>query len=346
MNITSQNAGHTDFSTQTTGLVLGKFLPPHLGHEYLIHFAEKFVDALTVIVGTLENEPIPGDLRFSWMKELFPNSNVVHLTDENPQHPAEHPDFWNIWLRSIRKFIPTGPDYVFASEEYGKKLAEILGAKFIPVDPERSIVPISATEVRNDPLGCWEYLSDCVRPYFTKKICIFGPESTGKSTLTENLAKHYQTKSVKEYARTYIETLDPPLNASDFENIARGQLASEKAILRGGQQIVFSDTDLLATILWAEEMLGECPEIIKELAKQQSYDLYLLLKPDVPWVGDKVRYLPHKSEEFFARCENILNELGRPYVVISGNWRQRFEAARTAVDEILKDQSTSWKQTA
>ena len=78
-------------------MVLGKFLPPHLGHVYLIEFAREYVDDLSVVVGTLRAEPIPGELRFLWMRELFPDVRVVHLTDENPQHPEEHPEFWRIW---------------------------------------------------------------------------------------------------------------------------------------------------------------------------------------------------------------------------------------------------------
>ena len=80
-----------------TGMVLGKFHPPTLGHRYLVDFARHYVRDLTVVVGTLRREEIPGELRFRWMREMFPDVRVVHLTDENPQYPAEHPDFWDIW---------------------------------------------------------------------------------------------------------------------------------------------------------------------------------------------------------------------------------------------------------
>src|SRR5262249_56697885 len=87
----------------TTGRLLGKFLPPHLGHVYLVEFASRYVDQLTVVVCSLAREPIPGELRHRWMRELFPFDNVVHLRDELPQEPKEHPDFWALWKASLER---------------------------------------------------------------------------------------------------------------------------------------------------------------------------------------------------------------------------------------------------
>src|SRR5918912_2793574 len=139
------------------------------------------------------------------MRELFPGARVVHLTDENPQEPAEHPDFWRIWRDSLARVLPGRPDHVFASEDYGPKLAEVLGADFVPVDRAREVVPVSGTAVRADPMGNWQYLPDCVRPSFVRRVCVFGPESTGKSTLARDLARHFRTVAVPEYPRTLLE---------------------------------------------------------------------------------------------------------------------------------------------
>ena len=170
------------------GLILGKFLPPHAGHVYLVEFARRRCDQLTVVVGSLGREPIPGALRFQWMKELFPTVHVIHLTDENPQTPDEHPDFWAIWKASLERILPHRPQRVFASERYGVPLADLFGATFIPVDPGRLALPTSGTAVRADPWGHWEFLPRTVRPHFLRRISIFGPESTGKSTLAHQLA--------------------------------------------------------------------------------------------------------------------------------------------------------------
>src|ERR1700722_14597923 len=98
------------------GMLLGKFMPPHNGHVYLAEFASRYVEELAIVVCTLEREPIPGDLRYRWMRELFPQAHVVHLTDDLPQEPKEHPDFWRIWRGALERVLPFKPEYVFASE--------------------------------------------------------------------------------------------------------------------------------------------------------------------------------------------------------------------------------------
>src|SRR5687768_14796348 len=212
----------------TTGMLLGKFLPPHLGHQYLVDFARHYVDELIVLVCTLAREPIPGGLRFRWMREMFPQANVrlVHVTDDLPQEPADHPQFWDVWRGVVRRYIPegSGPDYVFASESYGYKLAEVLGATFIPVDPSRQLVPVSGTAIRTDPMANWKYLPAAVRPYFVRRVCLFGPESTGKTTLAARLAEHFDTVWVSEHARPLLDPKAGVCEESDIPRIARGQV--------------------------------------------------------------------------------------------------------------------------
>jgi HTH-type transcriptional regulator, transcriptional repressor of NAD biosynthesis genes len=320
---------------KTNGMLLGKFMPPHLGHVYLVEFARNYVDNLTVVVGSIAAEPITGELRYRWMRELFADVNVVHLTDENPQQPSEHPDFWQIWHDSLRRILPVQPDYVFASEDYGWKLAEVLGAQFVPVDRERAIVPISASAIRNDPWQYWQYLPICVRPYYARRVCIFGPESTGKSRLAKDLAEYFNTVRVTEYARTLLETQQGSIAASDIDRIARGQLASEDALVKQANRVLFCDTDLLTTVIWSETLFGDCPDWIRALADQRKYDLYLLTDIDTPWVSDPVRYLPQQREIFYQRCQQELESRALPYVKISGNWSERFRAAINAVEQLF-----------
>ncbi|BAY10559.1 AAA family ATPase [Calothrix sp. NIES-2098] len=318
-----------------TGMILGKFMPPHLGHQYLVDFARNYVNHLTVLVCSIKSEPIPGHLRYGWMREMFPDVNVVHVTDENPQEPQEHPDFWQIWHDTIRRVLPTGPDYVFASEDYGWKLAEILGANYIPVDQARSLVPISGTKVRENAIAHWHYIPPCVRPYFLRRVCIFGPESTGKSTLAQNLAAHYNTVYVSEYARGWLDPKEGRCDFADIEMIARGQIASEDALARQANRVMFCDTDLITTTIWSDVLFGKCPQWIYREAEQRQYDLYLVLDVDVPWVDDNQRYLPHMRIEFRDRCIQELRSRNRRYVLISGSWEERFHKACAAVDEII-----------
>jgi NadR type nicotinamide-nucleotide adenylyltransferase len=319
----------------TTGMLLGKYLPPHLGHVYLIDFARHFVDQLTVVVCTLRREPIPGSLRYQWMRELFPFCNVVHLTDELPQEPAEHPDFWALWGAALRRVLPGRPNYVFASEAYGRPLAEVLGGHFVPVDPARAVVPCCATAVRADPMANWDYLPPCVRPYFVRRVCVFGPESTGKTTLARRLADQFGTACVPEYARTLIELNSGRIAAADMLLIARGQNASEEALARSARRVLICDTDARSTCVWSEALFGSCPAELRSLAAGRRYALYLLLDVDVPWVADAARYLPENRHDFFDRCEAELRSAGQPYVVVRGDWEQRFAQARRAVEAVL-----------
>ncbi len=321
----------------TTGMVLGKFMPPHLGHRYLVDFARHYCDNLTVVVGTLAAEPIPGQLRYRWICELFAGSGVevVHLDRELPQEPAEHPDFWDLWQQALLPLVPSPLDYVFASEDYGWKLAEVLGARFVPVDISRSVLPVSATLIRNDPIKHWDYLLPCTRSHFVRRVCVFGPESTGKSTLARDLADHFRTVHVPEYARTLIETQDGRIELEDIARIAQGQSSSEDALAAAANKVLFCDTDVLLTTIWSQWLFGECPAEVTELARRRDHDLYLLTDVDVPWVDDVARYFPEQRRSFFDSCEAALCRSQRRYVVLRGTWEERFRVAVDEVDRLL-----------
>lgn len=153
----------------TTGFLLGKFLPPHCGHIYLIETARRQVDHLTVLVCSLQREPIPGELRYQWVRDLFPTVNVQHFADDIPQYPHEHPDFWALWLKAVRRYLPTGPDLVFSSEAYGDRLAEVLGARPVCVDLARATFPVSGSAVRADPARYRHLLPPAVQTYFAER---------------------------------------------------------------------------------------------------------------------------------------------------------------------------------
>jgi NadR type nicotinamide-nucleotide adenylyltransferase len=319
------------------GLVLGKFLPPHTGHLYLLEFARNFCSDLTVVVGTLASEPIDGALRHAWMRELCPGAKVLHLTDENPQSPEQHPEFWAIWRASLRRILPQPPDLVFASERYGERLAHELEARFVIVDPARCAVPVSGTAVRANPLAHFDHLPLCVRAHYALRVSIFGPESTGKSTLAAQLAEHYRTQWVPEYARAFLEHRAGDVRAEDMVTIARGQGAAEDALARAANRILFCDTDPLATQIWSAALFDQVPDAVTQAAQGRVYDLTLLLDTDVPWVADSVRYLPEDRARFFGECQRALRAAGRNVVALRGNFERRFALARAAVDALLRE---------
>ena len=321
----------------TTGMVLGKFLPPTLGHRYLIDFARSWCDRLTVILGSLRREPVPGEQRVKWLNEMFPDVRVLHLTDENPQYPSEHPDFWQIWHDSIRRIMPEGPDLVFASEEYGFKLAGILGASYIPVDTPRELVPVNATMVRESPMEHWQWIPECVRPWFVKKVCIIGPESTGKTTLARRLAREFGTRCVAEYARGYIETHNGQVTPEMFPLFVKGQRASEEAMSRQANRILFCDTDHFTTALYHELYVGDRPEWIVREADSRLYDLYLLCSHEgTPYMEESQRQHPEMREWFFEPCLRRLSQRGEQHIILTGSLEERFGQACRAVTALLQ----------
>ena len=316
---------------KTTGMLLGKFMPPHMGHITLANFAKSYVDELTIVVGTLKDEPIPGELRHEWMREMFPKVNVVHLTDENPQHPDDHPDFWQIWYDSLMRVLPEKPTYVFAGEDYGLPLAETLGSTFIPANMGRSIIPVSATMIRENPAANWNYIAPAARPYFLKRVSIVGAEATGKTVLAEKLAQHFQTLHVPEYAYSYIKIYDKNLTSTDFENIAKGQIASEESIAKQANRLLICDTDLMMTEIWSEE-IQEKP---LDFPSAPVYDLTILMEADTLWQDDIHRFKNTDRKKMTEKCEAYLKAQKRPYIKILGDWATREKMAIKAIENIL-----------
>jgi HTH-type transcriptional repressor of NAD biosynthesis genes len=313
------------------GLIIGKFLPPHRGQLHLVDEARKRVGHLTVLVCTLEQEPIPGRLRHAWMRELCPEVEVLHVTDENPQEPGEHPDFWDIWCETIRRHCGSALDVLFSSEAYGDELGRRLGIPHEAIDRERRAVPISGTAIRERPLAHWGYIPEAVRPYFVRRVVVTGSESTGKTTLARDLARHFDTLWTPEYGRVYLDETARPFATEDMEPIARGQIALEEDARRRANRIVVQDTDLVSTVVYSRHYHGTCPAWIEERSRSRRADLYLLLDTDVAWVADPQRDRPHLRREMQEHFRASLEERGCPIVEVSGTWEARFAQAVAAV---------------
>lgn len=315
------------------GFLLGKFMPPHQGHVFLADFARAYCERLTILVCSLPDDPIPGALRWAWMKELFPDCRVLWCEEDLPQEPADHPGFWDIWRDVVRRYAGE-VDVVFASEDYGHRLAAEVGARFVPVDGARLARPVSGTAVRADPFAQWDFLPQPVRPYFVRRVCLFGPESTGKSTLARRLGERFGAVVVPEYGRTYTEAFGASVQALDIQRIVQGHLAAVAAAKRQTRRILMEDTDPVLSAVWAtmlETGLDPWFETFDDHA-----DLYLLCDVSVPWADDGSRYFPREADRrrFFEACEAELRKRGVRYVTISGaDWADREAQAVRAITQ-------------
>jgi NadR type nicotinamide-nucleotide adenylyltransferase len=317
------------------GLVLGKFLPYHAGHAHLIRSARARVDELTVLVCSLAREPIDGALRHAWVAESHPDCRVVHVQDDVPQHPHEHPAFWEIWTALVARYAGR-VDVVFTSESYGDELAACLGARHVCVDPTRATFPVSGTAVRHDPLANWRFLPPPVRAHFALRVAIVGAESTGKTTLAGELARRFETTWVPEFGRDYCEGRDVlALTLDDFDRIGRGQLAAEDAAARVANRLLICDTELLTTCTWSDMIAGARPEWLAEHAPRQRYAHVLLLSDDVPWIDDGTRVLAGRRREHTERLRRELTAAGLSFDELRGSYDERIAQADAIVSRLL-----------
>lgn len=162
------------------------------------------------------------------------------------------------------------------------------------------------------------------------RVCLIGPECTGKTTLAEELSVHFGAPWVPEFAREYAQRVARELTADDVEPIARGQMALEDAAPSGG--LVILDTDLISTVVYARHYYGRCPEWIEAAAATRKADLYLLTDIDLPWVTDSLRDSAAPRESLYEKFAQTLKKYEAKVVPITG---ERFAAAVTQLDSLL-----------
>ncbi len=176
-----------------------------------------------------------------------------------------------------------------------------------------------------------------------KKIVVVGPESTGKSTLCQQLADHYQTKWCPEYAREYLLQHGKEYRLDDLLQIARGQLTLEDRFTRdmaeqpAAHPYLFIDTDMLVMKVWSEYVFDTChPFILDQIATRQ-YDLYLLCDIDIPWEPDPLREYPDLAtrEHLFRMYKDSLVNQQTPWIIVSGNRENRLRQATAAIQKYL-----------
>jgi NadR type nicotinamide-nucleotide adenylyltransferase len=160
-----------------------------------------------------------------------------------------------------------------------------------------------------------------------KKIAIIGPESTGKSELSAQLAREYETEWVPEFARFYIDRLDREYAQPDLLEIAKGQLAWEEDKATYANQYLFCDTNLIVIKIWSDHKYGQTDPWIEKQLQRLQYDFYLLTDIDLPWRPDPQREHPDLREHFFEIYECYLEQRNLPYEIVRGIEGDRLKSA-------------------
>lgn len=315
------------------GLVIGKFLPPHRGHQLLIDTATAGSEHVTVIVCERDSDEIPGERRAGWLREMHPAAEVRVVEDRYD------PDDSRSWAENTIRWLGRPPDAVFTSEDYGERYAGLMGSRHVLVDRKRVRVPCSARLIRRDPYAHWAFLEPPVRAWYARRVCVVGAESTGTTTLARDLADHLHTVWVREYGREYCEPKfargETTWHSDELVHIAAEQTRREDRAARQADRVLVCDTNAFATILWHRRYLGADDPRIHAIAARGRCDLYLLTGDEIPFVQDGLRdgeAVRHRMHRWF---EDALAGQAAPWLRVTGSPSERLRVAAEAVRRLF-----------
>jgi len=320
--------------------VFGKFLPFHKGHEAMINFALSKCDLLTVLICCSNKESVSDTLRKSWIEKTFVAQKNVEVKTlnyyeselANTSETSE--DVSRIWAYVFKKLLP---DYslLITSEEYGNFVGEFMKIQHIAFDIPKKLFPVSATTVRNNLFTNWKFLPDSVKPTFIIKVVILGTESTGKTTLTEELSNHFSCSKVVEAAREII----PNSNEFTFDDLYL--VATEHArqideAVIGNSPLVIIDTDIHITKSYSNFTFERELLVSNEIYKSNKANLYLYLTNDVEYFQDGTRLNETERNLLDNSHRQVLKDMDIKIVEVTGNWQDRFEKSVEQINELTR----------
>ena len=330
------------------GMYGGSFNPLHLGHVNNIITAANNCEKLYIVLSVTNDEnEIDHRERFMWLKNItidMDNVEVFEIFDKNTSKDTYD---WEKGANDIRKHINRPIEVVFSGDDYKEKniWEKIYPESEIYYIP-RGDINISSTEIREYPYKYFEYLPNCVRPYYIKKVCIIGTESTGKTILTRNLAKYFNTTHVEEAGRYICDEAGGIDNMQPYHyfEILFKHKQLEKEALKHANKVLLIDTDSLITLYYYQlgfqntnEINKAFEEVAKGISVLNDYDLYIFLEPDVKWVQDGTR--TYGEEEIRKQNNEMLKAIfdanNIDYVCVKGDYHERYSKCKEQIEKLI-----------
>ncbi len=319
------------------GLVLGKFMPAHLGHLHMVRFACGLCERVSVVVDRLTGEwPDAGVRAAALERDLAGLPVSVRALDApTPQTPDAHPQFWRFWRETLVQACGGAPDALACSMDYGAPLAEALGCALLPLDLAREAIPLSATAIRADLWGGWEDMLPHARLPYLARIAVEGPESTGKSTLTLAAARAHGFTYAPEWAKSWIDhsvATGLAFREADLLVIAEGQLAQERSLELSARRALLCDSSLLTTLVWGQLLYGRSDLRIEALfaaEETRAPRARWLFTPETPWMEDTHRRIAPDAgrdetrRRFFDLLVGEAERRGLAYEVVPGGFADK-----------------------
>jgi HTH-type transcriptional regulator, transcriptional repressor of NAD biosynthesis genes len=310
------------------GLVVGKFMPLHRGHQLLIDAALAGCDDVTLVV--YDTRPpgrypaMPVELRARWVSELYPQlESIVVVPDPLPPDASDDPAYAEVYAGQLR-FLGQFDRFYSSEPTYGR-FAELIGAEHVVVDRARELVPVSGALIRRDPFRHRGMIDPHVYASLVRRVALVGTESSGKTTLARAMADRLDTVWTHEYGRELWEAQGLQGSFADLWRIGRRQRDREDAAARHAREFVFCDTNAWTTLHWSLRLHGVADARLEDLVDRTMGDyVWIVCDNDFGWVHDGTRELAGEAAAEFQRQQVAdLDARGVPYHVASGPLEDR-----------------------
>ncbi|PIF60228.1 AAA family ATPase [Flavobacterium sp. 2] len=318
-----------NMSEHKVGLTLGKFAPFHKGHQLLIETAVNEVDELIVLIYDDPVINISLAARAAWIREIYPKIVVIEGVN-SPNDTGYTPEIMKIQEDYVLSVLGNRTiSHFYSSEPYGVHMSIALNAINRQVDVSRNIIPISATKIRKNSFENKEFIHPIVYKDLITKVVLLGAPSTGKTTLAEKLAFHFDTQWMPEYGREYWEKhqINKRLTLEDLLKIAETHIEREDALVLQSNRILFSDTNAITTYLFSLDYHGTALAALENLAKaaENRHDIIFVCDTDIPYDDTWDRSGDVKRKEFQQKIIEDLNNRNLKYYMLSGTIDERIE---------------------